>query len=95
MEWSVLLYTSVALIVLGIALMIIKRNIFSEIVGLLVVENGIAVFVLATVGSLPLMIEFGIFSVTVATAYILALLSAQISELHGSSDTEDLRELIE
>lgn len=96
MEWNaVLFYTSFALIVLGIALMIIKRNIYSEIVGLLVVENGIAVFVLATVGSLPLMIEFGIFSVTVATAYILALLSAQISELHGSSDTDDLRELIE
>jgi formate hydrogenlyase subunit 4/hydrogenase-4 membrane subunit HyfE len=94
-EWNILLYTSVALIVLGIALMITKRNIFSQIIGLLIIENGIAIFVLATVGSLPLMIEFGIFAVTVATAYILALLSAQISELYGSADTEDLRTLIE
>ncbi|KKP83892.1 MAG: hypothetical protein UR83_C0031G0005 [Candidatus Moranbacteria bacterium GW2011_GWF2_35_54] len=63
--------------------------------GLLVIENGIAVFVLATVGSLPLMIEFGIFGVTVATAYILAILSAQINDLYGSTDTDDLRELSE
>lgn len=94
-KWNSLLYASVASIVLGIALMIIKRNIFSQIIGLLIIENGIAIFVLATVGSLPVMIEFGIFAVTVATAYILALLSAQINELYGSTDTEDLRELIE
>lgn len=94
-EWNSLLYTAVVLIVLGIAMMIIKRNIFSQIVGLLVIENGIAVFVLATVGSLPLMIEFGIFGVTVATAYILAILSAQINDLHGSTDTDELCELAE
>lgn len=94
-EWNILLYTAVALIVLGITMMIIKRNVFSQIVGLLVVENGIAVFVLATVGSLPLMIEFGIFGVTVATAYILAILSAQINDLYGSTDTDELRELAE
>jgi len=94
-EWDSLLFAAVALIVLGIAMMIIKRNIFSQIIGLLVIENGIAVFVLATVGSLPIMIEFGIFAVTVATAYILALLSAEIGELYGSADTDDLRKLIE
>jgi formate hydrogenlyase subunit 4/hydrogenase-4 membrane subunit HyfE len=94
-KWNSLLYASVTLVVLGIAMMIIKRNIFSQIIGLLIIENGIAVFVLATVGSLPIMIEFGIFAVTVATAYILAILSAQIGELYGSADTEDLRGLVE
>jgi formate hydrogenlyase subunit 4/hydrogenase-4 membrane subunit HyfE len=94
-KWNSLLYTSMTLIVLGIAMMIIKRNIFSQIVGLLIIENGIAVFVLATVGSLPIAIEFGIFAVTVATAYILAILSSQIGQLCGSTDTEDLRGLTE
>lgn len=94
-EWNSLLYAAVSLIVLGIASMIIERNIFSQIIGLLIIENGIAVFVLATVGSLPIFIEFGIFAVTVATAYVLAILSAQIGELYGSTDTEDLRELVE
>jgi len=94
-KWNSLLYAAVTLIVLGIAMMIIKRNIFSQIVGLLIIENGIAVFVLATIGSLPIVIEFGIFAVTVATAYILAILSSQISQLYGSTDTDDLRCLTE
>ncbi len=94
-KWNSLLYASVSLIVLGIAMMVIKRNIFSQIIGLLIVENGIAVFVLATIGSLPIMIEFGIFAVTVATAYILAILSAQIRDLCGSADTDELCNLIE
>ncbi|KKQ13335.1 MAG: Hydrogenase subunit [Candidatus Moranbacteria bacterium GW2011_GWF2_36_839] len=94
-KWNALIYASVALIVLGIAMMIIKRNVFSQIVGLLVIENGIAVFVLATIGSLPIVIEFGVFAVAVATAYILSILSAQIGELYGSIDTEDLCELTE
>ncbi len=94
-RWNSLLYASITLIVLGIAMMIIKKNIFSQIVGLLIIENGIAVFVLATIGSLPIVIEFGIFAVTVVTAYILAILSARIAELCGSADTDDLRGLTE
>jgi len=94
-KWNALLYASATLVVLGIAMMILKRNIFSQIIGLLVIENGIAIFVLATLGSLPIVIEFGIFAVTLATAYILAMLSARIGELHGSSDTDILRKLIE
>ncbi|MFZ2882667.1 MAG: hypothetical protein WA019_06355, partial [Candidatus Moraniibacteriota bacterium] len=94
-EWDSLLYASVTSILLGITMMIVKRNIFSQVVGLLVIENGIAIFVLATVGSLPIMIEFGIFTVTVATAYILSILSGQINDLCGSADTEDLCELTE
>ena len=94
-KWNSLLYASVTLIVLGITMMIIKRNIFSQIIGLLIIENGIAVFVLTTIGSLPIIIEFGIFAVAVATAYILAMLSAQIGELHRSTDTDELRSLIE
>ena len=44
---------------------------------------------------MPIIIEFGIFAVAVATAYILAMLSAQIGELHRSTDTDELRSLIE
>jgi len=94
-EWGSLLYAAVSLLVLGLAMMIVKRNVFSQIIGLLVAENGIAVFVLATVGSLPLSIEMGVFLITIASAFILSALSARISEFHGSTDTETLRNLIE
>lgn len=90
-----LLYVSVTMIVLGLAMLVVQRNIFAQIMGLLVLENGIAVFVLATVESLPLLIELGVFLTTLLTAYILSRLSARIKEFHGSPDTEKLRTLTE
>ncbi|HEX8974178.1 MAG TPA: NADH-quinone oxidoreductase subunit H [Patescibacteria group bacterium] len=94
-EYSSLLYASIALVALGLATMIIHRNIFSEIIGLLVIENGIAVFTLVTVQSLPLLVELGVFIVTAVSVFILSILSARIRELHGSADTEQLRKLTE
>lgn len=94
-EWSSLLYASVALLALGLAIMIVHRNVFSQIIGLLVVENGIAVFTLASVRSLPLSIELGVFVVTALTALILSILSSRVKEYYGSVDTEELRDLIE
>jgi hydrogenase-4 component E len=94
-ELSSLLYASVGLVVVGLLMMIVQRNIYSQIIGLLVIENGIAVFVLATVESLPLMIELGVFFVTVISAFILSMLSARIGQFHGSADTDELRNLTE
>jgi formate hydrogenlyase subunit 4/hydrogenase-4 membrane subunit HyfE len=94
-EWSSLLFASVGLLVLGLATMIVHRNVFSQIIGLLVVENGIAIFTLVTVKSLPLLIELGVFTVTAVTALILSLLSARIRTHYGSVDTEEMRNLTE
>ncbi|EKE18909.1 MAG: NADH dehydrogenase [uncultured bacterium] len=94
-ELSSLLYASVGLVVVGLLMMVVQRNIYSQIVGLLVIENGVTVFVLATVESLPLAIELGVFFVTVISAFILSMLSARIGKFHGSADTDELRKLTE
>lgn len=94
-EYNSLLYASVAIISLGLAMMIVHRNVFSQIVGLLVMENGIAVFVLVTVESLPLLIEMGVFLITVSSAFIFSKLSTRIRDFYDSTDTEKLRNLIE
>lgn len=94
-EFNSLLFASVALILLGLATMVVQHSVFSQIMGLLTIENGIAIFVLATVKSLPLFIELGVFIITIASALILSSLSARIKEFCGTSDTEDLRSLIE
>lgn len=94
-ELDNLLYAAVSVIILGLAMMIIKRNIFSEIIGLLVIENGIAIFVLATVGFLPLSIEIGVFMITIISAFILSILSDRIREFHDSTDTDKLSKLTE
>ncbi|KKQ52778.1 MAG: Hydrogenase, membrane subunit 3-like protein (EchB-like) [Parcubacteria group bacterium GW2011_GWD2_38_11] len=94
-EFDTLLFASIALVGLGLATMIVHRNIFSQILGLLIIENGVTVFTLVTVKSLPLLIELGVFIIIVASAFILSILGSRIREFHGSSDTEDLRNLIE
>ena len=94
-EFDTLLYASIALIGLGLATMIVHRNIFSQILGLLIMENGLTVFTLVTVKSLPLLIELGVFVIIVSSAFILSILGSRIREFYGSSDTEDLRNLTE
>lgn len=94
-SFDALLYVSIALIGIGLATMIIHRNILSQILGLLIMENGVTVFTLVTVKSLPLLIELGVFVIIVASAFILSVLGLRIREFHGSSDTEELRSLTE
>ncbi len=93
--WTSILFASIALSMLGIMKMVIIRNIYSQIVGLLILENGLALFTLVTVKILPFVIELGIFSITLVSVFILAKLSASIKELYDSTDTEELRNLID
>jgi formate hydrogenlyase subunit 4/hydrogenase-4 membrane subunit HyfE len=93
--WNNMIYVAVVLSVLGLATMIVHHNIFSQIIGLFIIENGIAVFILATIKSLPLSLELGIFAITAISAVILSILGSQIREYYGSTDTENLRNLIE
>lgn len=93
--WPGILFASIALIMLGIMKMVIMRNIYSQIIGLLVLENGLALFTLVTVKTLPVVIELGIFAITLASVFILAKLSTNIKELYGSTDTEELRNLVD
>lgn len=94
-EFDTLLYASIALIGLGLATMIVHRNIFSQILGLLIMENGVTVFTLVTVKSLPLLIELGVFAIITVSALILSILGSRIREFYGSTDTEKLRSLTE
>lgn len=94
-QMPVLLYAALVMAAMGLAIMTVHRNVFSQIIGLLVVENGIAIFTLVTVKSLPLLVELGVFAVTVTTAAILSMLSQRVGEFHGSHDTEKLRNLTE
>jgi formate hydrogenlyase subunit 4/hydrogenase-4 membrane subunit HyfE len=94
-EFDTLLYASIAMMSLGLATMIVHRNIFSQILGLLIIENGITIFTLVTVKSLPLLIELGVFIIIVVSAFILSILGSRIREFTGSSDTEKLRSLTE
>jgi len=92
---SYVLFISVSLVLIGFLMMVLRRDIFSEIIGFLTMENGISLFSIATIGSGPVMVEIGIFSAILIGAVLMTLLSRRICELYGTDSTDPMNELID
>ena len=60
--WS-LVFVALALIFLGFLMLIVRRDLFSQIIGFLTVENGISAFAVAALGGVPFLMEMGVFAV--------------------------------
>jgi hydrogenase-4 component E len=88
-----LLPISVGVILLGLVMMILRRDLLSQLVGFLVLENGIAAFSLSALGGIPVAIEFGVYSAVLIGAILMATLSHRVQELFGTHDTSHLTEL--
>lgn len=90
-----LLFISVAMILCGIVLMIIRKDLFSQVLGLMTIENGIAAFALMALDGLPVFLEMGIYFVIIVSTIILAGLTEKVHEVYLTGDTEKLNELID
>ena len=90
-----LLMIAMSVILLGFAMMIMRRDILSQMVGFLTLENGISMISIITVGSLPLFIEFGVFSAVVVSTLLMSHLFRRVQELYGAPDSSLLNELVE
>ena len=92
---SYILFISVSMVLIGFLLMTIRRDVYSEILAFLTLENGIALFSIATIGTGPALVETGIFSVILIGAVLMTLLSQRVRELYGTENTDLMRELID
>lgn len=90
-----LLFISIAMILAGISLMIIRKDLFSQVLGLMTIENGIAAFGLVALNGVPLFLEMGIFFVILLSVIILAVLTEKVHGVYLVGDTEKLNELID
>lgn len=89
----VLLPEALALLMIGLYLMISRRTALMQVVGLLVLENGLFLTALGLTEGMPLPVELGIsFDVGVA-AIILGVLLHRINETFDSIDVDRLRTL--
>lgn len=89
------LAVSLSLVLLGLFLVVARKDVLSQIVGFLTLENGLSVFAIVSVGSTPLLFEVGVFAVVTIGAVLMATLSQRVLHLYGTSDTTQLRELID
>ncbi|MDO8425771.1 MAG: hypothetical protein Q7T01_04670 [bacterium] len=90
-----LLALAVALVLIGLFMMVVRRDILSQMLGFLTMENGVAAFSYATVSSLPVLIELGVVAAVTIGVFLMSFLSAHVQRLYGTEDTDVLRELTE
>jgi len=89
----VLLDSSIFLIFVGLFLMISRRNALMQVIGYLVLENGIFVFGVITVVGMPLLVELGVLLDAFVGVFVMGIAIYHITREFGSMDVDRLTEL--
>jgi hydrogenase-4 component E len=84
-----------AFLFLGVLMVVIRRDLVSQIIGFLFFENGVSYLTIITVGDVPFVAELGILTTVLVSAYLMSLLSLRFKGLYAVEDTTGLREFIE
>lgn len=87
------LAAAVSLVLIGLQIIIIRRQAVLQIVGLNTMENGLYLLSLSVTNGLPLIIELGIFFDVLVAVGILGLLTYRLKLSYQSTDTTLLQKL--
>jgi hydrogenase-4 component E len=82
-----------ATLLVGFFAMAVRRKSVSQIVGLLLVDNGIALVAFLATAGVPLVVELGASLDVLLLVVVLRVLAAQIGSRFGALDLDQLREL--
>jgi hydrogenase-4 component E len=82
-----------ALVLIGFLLLATGRHAIAQLVGFLVLDNGIATVAFLTAGGVPLVVELGVLIDVLLVVLILRVLTGRIQTEYGASDLDDLTEL--
>ncbi|HOU32337.1 MAG TPA: hypothetical protein PK535_09880 [Synergistaceae bacterium] len=87
------LINAVAVVLMGLFFMISRRFALGQIVGFLVMENGLFVASLFAAGGMPFVVDLGVFVDVLSAVLIMGGLVFQLSEKFHSLDMGKLRKL--
>lgn len=82
-----------SLVLLGFWQLLTRRSALTQLVGFLLLDNGIATIAFLTSGGLPLTIELGVSLDVLLVVLILGVLVVRMQEEQGHIDITELREL--
>lgn len=82
-----------AMVLIGFLLMATRRRARSQLIGFLLLDNGIATVAFLTSGGVPLFLEMGISLDVLLVVVILYVFSVRMSTKFGGTDVDALREL--
>lgn len=84
---------SVAMVLIGLFLMISRKKALTQMLGIIVMENGLYLAAMATTYGMPLIVELGIFFDLLVGVLIMGILSFRINQTFDSIDTDRLQKL--
>jgi hydrogenase-4 component E len=82
-----------ALVLIGFLVLLSRRTALAQLIGFVVLDNGIATVAFLTAGGVPLVVELGATLDVVLVVLVLRVLTARMNLTHGVSDLDDLTEL--
>lgn len=88
-----LLETSIFLILVGLFLIVGRKKALMQVIGYLVLENGIFLFGVITVGPTPLLVELGVLLDAFVGVFVMGIAIFHINREFGSMDVDRLTEL--
>jgi len=84
---------SVSLILIGLFFMISRKKAIGQIVGFLVIENGIFVTAMFATQGMPFIVDMGMFVDLLSAVMILGIMVFKINEKFDSIDINKLKNL--
>ncbi|WP_213453222.1 hypothetical protein [Rhizomonospora bruguierae] len=83
----------IAVMLIGFFLAATRRRAISQIVGVLLIDNGIAAVAFLATGGVPLLVELGVSADLLLAVLVLQVLTTRLHAAFGGTDLDDLREL--
>ena len=91
---SLALSASVSLVSIGLFIMISRKKALMQMLGILIMENGLFLGAISLTNGMPLLVELGIFFDVLIGVLIMGILIFRINKTFESIDTDMLKTLI-
>ncbi|HTX71734.1 MAG TPA: hypothetical protein VMC79_02825 [Rectinemataceae bacterium] len=87
--------TSVSTVLIGFIILTTRFKALSQVIGYLILENGIYVFGMLLVEAIPLVVEMGVLLDLFVGIFVISIITNRINEAFSSMDTRELATLKE
>lgn len=90
---TAILPAAVAVVLIGFFTLVTRRRAVSQLVGFLLLDNGITATAFLATAGVPLIVELGVSFDLLLVVLVLQVLTTRLRTTFGSSDLDELREL--
>lgn len=90
---TLLIPVGIAVVLLGFFVLVTRRRALSQVVGFLLLDNGIATTAFLATAGVPLVVELGVALDLLFVVLVLQVLTARLQATFGATDIDGLREL--